>query len=173
MEAGNTFDHQQALLNSLARPYDPYADVDHWENIQVRPPSGTGATLTAGNVYYFFPSKPLIARGIITSISVSTNTAQMALSAGTIYQANMYMTLVNVKGEKVIERMPVMDLVLGTVATVGVDTYTNGYTRTFWLENIDLGKSYIEPVRAYASSGQNPALPFPSFFYFRIGYKDK
>jgi len=33
MEAGTTFDHQAQLLKELGQPYDPYADVVHWENM--------------------------------------------------------------------------------------------------------------------------------------------
>ena len=136
----------------------------------MRPPAGTGGTLVPGNPYYCFPNSPTIAGGIVTSLSISTNTAQQALSSTSIYQANWYITLVNVKGEKLIERMPAMDIVLGTVAIIG-GSYTNKYTRTFYLENVDFGKSYMEAVRAYSTTGQNQALLFPSFFYLRIGYK--
>lgn len=171
MESGTTFEHQMQLRKELNPPYDPVDALDNYENVFPRPSSGTGATLVPGNIYYTFPDNVGIARGIITSISISNNTAQAIYQFNTIYQASWYITLVNVQGEKVIERMPAIDCVFGSNIVFGGTTYTNRYPRTFWLENIDMGKSYMECVRAFSTTGQNPALPLPGFFYLRIGYR--
>ena len=165
-------EYQAELYKQLNPPYIPYADIEEWNLIIPRVPSQYNTVLVPGNVYYVFKNNPMIARGVITSIIVKPNAGQN-LSANTLYQANVYLTLVNIWGIKLVDRVPIMSLLQGTYPGAGPFLpYSIKLTPTFWLPNVDLGKSYIECVRAYSATGENPALPTPGMFYMYIGYRD-
>lgn len=164
--------YQEELYKQLNSPYVPYDSIQEWDLVIPRVPSQYATVLVPGNIYYVFDNNPNIARGVITSIEVKPNVGQN-LTANTLYQANIYLTLVNIWGIKLCDRVPIMSLLKGTYTGAGPFLpYSNKLTATFWLPNIDLGKSYIECVRAYSGTGENPQLPTPGMFYMYIGYRD-